>query len=95
MTIRLRYRNLEASRAVLGLAAAARGARYEVLFSDGRNGILMRGRQLVAATLVLILEDARYGNFVGRVFFGNRGVAGRAALSCDGGHGNNGGAARS
>jgi hypothetical protein len=28
----------------------------------------MRGRQLVAATLVLILEDARYGNFVGRVF---------------------------
>jgi hypothetical protein len=58
-------------------------------------GILMRGRQLVAATLVLILEDARYGNFVGRVFFGNRGVAGRAALSCDGGHGNNGGAARS
>jgi hypothetical protein len=85
---------------VLGLAADARGARYEVLFSDGRNGILrngilMRGRQLVAATLALILEDARYGNFVGRVFFGNRGVAGRAALSCDGGHGNNGGAARS
>jgi hypothetical protein len=55
--------HLETSRAVLDFAPAARGARYKALFSDGRNGILMRGRQLVAATLALILEDARYGDF--------------------------------